>query len=82
MSKLTETWIVCDGCGSKSDDKSNFNTGGECGSSTLKLKGSHGSMAYNGDWGGMSHNIESDLCFKCAQKVISFIGTLKLESKQ
>jgi len=75
---VIETKIyVCDGCG-KQSEKSDFNTGSVCGSSSLHISGSKGGMAYNGDWGGSNHDVKMLLCFSCADKAFDFLKSLKI----
>lgn len=75
MATKTIVTYVCDGCGTESYDKG-FQTSNECGTSHIKIKGSRGAKACDGSWGGCSYDINKDLCFECATKVIDFISTL------
>lgn len=76
MGKKTESYYVCDCCGIRSGTI-DFQTKHENGSAILKITGSHGGMAFNGDWGGTNYKVEDLLCFGCSAKLRKLYSTLK-----
>lgn len=75
MATITKVTYQCDICKRESADK-DFNNGSECGSSVIHITGSRGGKSYNGDWGGMNHDDKFHVCYECASKVKTFIGSI------
>lgn len=67
------TTYVCDRCGLRSE-KGDFSMGSECGSTEITVNGTRGAMAYDGAWGGVNIAEKRLLCFKCTDKLLSFLA--------